>query len=143
MGYSLSGEFCQHAAKSGHSHVLRFLHRKGIPPPQHSAGGNRYRFFRRPMAIFLADIGYPLPEMTKREVTQARRAHCAFFGLVRWWGRVRALSDPSRDAHLAFDSLAKDRSGQLLLTRLSLLPPELIRKIAVAAELQHDIFQAS
>ena len=89
------------------------------------------------MAMFLADIGVQL-EVTSKEVMHVRRAHCAFHGLVRWCRRD--LSDPSREAPLAFDSLAEDRAGQVLLTRLSLLPPELIRKIAIAAELQHDVF---
>ena len=42
-------------------------------------------------------------------------------------------------AHRAYDTLAEDTSGQMLLVRLCMLPPELIGKIAVAAELQHDL----
>ena len=140
-GHVLTGDLYQHAAARGLSHVLRFLHRMKVSPPDSNSPLRGYSRFQAPMAMFLADIGAQLPEVTKQAVTRARRAHCAFHGLVRWW--KQALTDPSRDAHLAFDSLADDRSGQMLLTRLSLLPSELICKIAVAAELQHDIFEAS
>ena len=74
----------------------------------------------------------------RAQLNQARKAYCTFHGLLRWCRR--AVSDPSKGAHLAFDSPPGDISGQILLVRLSLLPSELIRKIAVAAELQHDIF---
>ena len=38
--------------------------------------------------------------------------------------------------------MAADSSGQMLLTRLCLLPPELVDKIAQAAELPHDFCEA-
>ena len=87
--------------------------------------------------MFLLDIGVPLPLATKRAVVLARKAQCTFHGLIRWCRK--AVSDPSRAAHRAFDRLAEDGSGQMLLLRLSLLPAELINKIAVAAQIQHDI----
>ena len=141
QGHVLTGDLYKYAAAHNHSHVLRFLHRMDVPPPRHHSELQGPDHFKLPMAMFLADIGVQLSKPTETAVTRARRAHCAFHGLVRWWRR--ALSDPSREAHLAFDSLAEDRSGQMLLTRLSLLSPELTHKIALAAELQHDIFQAS
>ena len=91
--------------------------------------------------MFCSDLGIQLPAGLQRKVDRARNAHCTFHGLVRWCRR--AISDPSQGAHRAFDYLAPDGSGQLLLTRLCLLPPELISKIAVAAELQHDICESS
>ena len=140
-GHLLTGNLYVHAAVSNSNHILRFLHKMEISRPEPNVEDGQYGFFRLPMAMFLADIGVRLSRKTSKEVTRARRAHCAFHGLVRWCRH--ALSDPSREAHLAFDSLAEDRSGQLLLTRLSLLPPELVHKVAAAAELQHDIFLTS
>ncbi len=90
-----------------------------------------------PNLMFLADIGMALPAMEKKLVASARKAHCTFHGLVRWCRR--AVSDPSRGAHRAFDSMAPNTSGQVLLSRLSMLPSELLNKIAVAAELQPDV----
>ena len=59
--------------------------------------------------MFLADIGVYFPDETQDMVMRARKAHCLFHGLVRWWRR--AMSDPSRGAHLAFDSLADRQVG--------------------------------
>ena len=53
------------------------------------------------------------------------------------------MSDPSRAAWSAFDELVEDSSGQMLLFQLTLLPAELINKIAVAADIQHDIFESA
>ena len=46
---------------------------------------------------------------------------------------------PGRGVHLAFDELQPATNGQHLLVHLCVLPPELINRNAVAAELQHDI----
>ncbi len=124
------------AASEGNRLVLKFLHDRKVRP---HARILRVGFaLSPPMLMFLADIGMQIPPETRQQVTDARRAHCTFHGLLRWC--QRAISDPSRGCHRAFDYMAADGTGQLLLTRLCLLPPELISKIAVAAQLQHDIF---
>ncbi len=140
-GVPLTGSLYAVAADHNHSHILRFLHSRKVAPPTHPIGGIMTLYIKMTVWMFLCDIGAHLSDAKRQHVLQTRRACCLFLGLVRWCRR--AVSDPSRRAHLAFDSLAKDRSGQLLLTRLSRLPPELISKIAVAAELQHDIFDCS
>ncbi|KAK9864052.1 hypothetical protein WJX84_000768 [Apatococcus fuscideae] len=57
------------------------------------------------------------------------------------WGSGHVASDPSRGAHRAFDYLCEEGSSQELLVLLSQLPPELVIKIATAANLQHDVLQ--
>ena len=91
------------------------------------------------MLLFLGDIGAPLPADQQARLLVARRAFCTFHGLLRWCRS--AVSDPSRGAHCAFDYLSNESAGQELLVLLSKLPSELVTKIAVAARLQHDIFQ--
>ncbi len=140
-GVPLTGSLYAVAAQHNHSHILRFLHGRKVGMPEVAQHPMSYHSTKMPLHMFLMDIGMPLNEEQRQHVNQARRACCLFHGVIRWFRR--ALSDPSRKAHLAFDSMAKDRSGQLLLLRLSQLPPELISKIAVAAELQHDIFDSS
>ncbi len=140
-GVPLTGSLYAVAADHNHNHILRFLHSRKVAPPTHPIGGIMTLYIKMTVWMFLCDIGAHMSDATRQRVMQIRRACCLFHGLVRWCRR--AVSDPSRNAHLAFDSLAKDRSGQLLLTRLSRLPPDLISKIAVAAELQHDIFDGS
>ncbi len=126
------------AAQNRQSHMLRFLCSKNVPLPAPFYDWDPFAFrsIRLRHLMFLADIGMEL--FSEDEVTQGRKAHCTFHGLVRWCRR--AVSDPSRGALRAFDSLAEDMSGQVLLSRLCLLPQELLGKIAVAADLQHDIF---
>ncbi len=140
-GVPLTGSLYGPAAQYNHSHILRFLHGHKISIPEASLEPTRCYFAKMPLRMFLLDIGMQLNAMERLRVSQARRKCCLFHGLIRWFRR--AVSDPSRKAHLAFDGMAADRSGQLLLLRLSQLPPELISKIAVAAELQHDIFDSS
>ncbi len=134
-----TGELYACAATARQSHMLRFLHSKGVPLPNDVDDQLLYgRDAWLPNLMFLADIGAELPERDMNMVASARKAHCTFHGLVRWCRR--AVSDPSRGAHRAFDSMASKTSGQVLLSRLSMLPSELLNKIAVAAELQHGIF---
>ncbi len=140
-GVPLTGTLYAVAAQRNDSQILRFLHGRKVGTHQASLYPINCYFIQMPLCMFLLDIGMPLNEVLRQRVNQARRACCLFHGLIRWFRR--AVSDPSRKAHLAFDSMAKDRSGQLLLLRLSQLPPELISKIAVAAQLQHDIFDSS
>ncbi len=136
IGALLPGDLYAAAAQAGHMHILRFLQSRKVALPANP--GKIYVFPHKQLALqmFLSDIGI-LHESNMRKVRQARRACCMFHGLVRWCRR--AVSDPSRKAHLAFDSLVKDRSGQMLLLQLSQLPPELINKIGVAAELQYEV----
>ncbi len=140
-GVPLTGSLYAVAAQRNHRHILKFLHGRKVGMPEASLHPMKCQFTKMPQRMFLMDIGMRLNAEQMQQVHQARRACCTFHGLIRWFRR--AVSDPSRKAHLAFDGMAKDRSGQLLLLRLSQLPPELIGKIAVAAELQHDIFDCS
>ncbi len=136
-GYKPSSDFYRWTREARHSHMWRFLYSRSMPVP-HDLGREDARVIWLPNLMFLADIGMELPDMEKKLVASARKAHCTFHGLVRWCRR--AVSDPSRGAHRAFDSMATKTSGQVLLSRLSMLPAELLNKIAVAAQLQHDIF---
>ncbi len=122
------------------SQMLKLLHRRGVLLPGELSDLLKWPLYdlAQPSLMFLADNGVQLPERQRKQVAQARQAHCTFHGLVRWCRQ--AVSDPSRGAHRAFDSMARDSSGQVLLSRLCMLPPELLDKIALAAELQHDIF---
>ncbi len=143
-GIPLTGELYILAAQRNHGHIVRFLDSCNIALPASTVRVETSTWpachIRLPYLMFLSDIGPNLLlSHDQQQVTEARRACCLFHGLVRWC--KRAVSDPSSNAHLAFDSAAEDRSGQLLLAQLSQLPPELVGKIAVAAELQHDFFE--
>ncbi len=135
IGIPLTGDLYVAAARAGHIHILRFLQTRKVALPEHPPIKFHACSSNLPLRMCMADIGI-LHESYLHDVRQARRACRMFHGLVRWCRR--AVSDPSRKAHLAFDSLAKDRSGQMLLLQLSQLPPDLVTKIAVAAELQYD-----
>ncbi|KAK9866851.1 hypothetical protein WJX84_008724 [Apatococcus fuscideae] len=121
-----------------HLLVLRWLHGQKIPAPSRLPVA--WRGIPTPILMFLGDIGVQLPDWHREKLQTARRSFCAFLGLLRWCRS--AVSDPSRGAHRAFDYLCQESSGQELLVLLSRLPPELVSKIAVAANLQHDIFQS-
>ncbi len=136
QGCSLTGGLYIAAAEAKQSHMLKYLYSKRVPVSGPSCSRMAPGIFL-PHLLFLTDIGIQLPQPDKQRVAQARKAHCTFHGLVRWC-RL-AVSDPSRGAFHAFDSLAEDTSGQVLLSRLCMLPQELLNKIAIAAELQHDI----
>ncbi len=137
QGCQLTGDLYHSAVAGDNIYVLKFLHRRKVPMTDCIL--NEIWCEDRPgsMLMGMADIGMKLPAEVRQQVMEARRAHCTFYGLIRW--SRQASSDPRWPAHPAFNILAADSSGQALLTRLSLLPPELIRKIAIAAELQHDI----
>ncbi len=140
-GTPLTGDLYIAAAVHNQTHILNSLINRSIVLPEAPSEPIDVFFTITPMRMFLSDIKMPLHDRHRQHVNQARRACCMFHALIRWFRR--AVSDPSRRAHLAFDSSAKDRSGQLLLMRLSRLPPELINKIAVAAQLQHDVLHRS
>ncbi len=136
QGCPLTSDLYVGAARYRQSGMLRYLHSRRVRAPGREAWGLELDS-SLPHLMFLADIGTELPEREKELVVQARKASCTFHGLVQWCRQ--AVSDPSRGAHRGFDSMAENTSGQVLLCRLSLLPKELLNKIAVAAELQHDI----
>ncbi len=136
QGCALTSDLYIGPALNGESDMLRCLHSWQVPAP----GRDICRWKHGPSLphlMFLADIGAELPEREEKLVMQARKAYCTFHGLARWCRQ--AISDPSRGAHRAYASMAKDRSGEVLLWQLSRLPNELLNKIAIAAELQHDI----
>ena len=135
-GCGTEGAAYYYAASGNHGDVLRWLHSHGIPAPN-TRSDTRLRFSDI-MLLFLGDIGAHLEDHERARLLSIRRSSCTFHGLLRWC--CRAVSDPSRGAHRAFDYLSSDGSGQELLVLLSMLPRELIRKIAVVAGLQHDVF---
>ncbi len=114
---------------------VRWLHQHNNPLPGQweavSISGNV------PILMFFGDIGVHLWYEDTASLETARRTFCTFHGLLRWC--LRAVADPSRNAARAFDYLAPNSDGQVLLTRLALLPSELITKIALMARLQHDL----
>ncbi len=140
-GVPLTGELYIAAAEKEHSHILRFLHSRRVALPDKTWHPSIYRIIKAPILMFCLDIGMALRPVDSKRANDARKVYCLFHGLARWCRQ--AVSDLSRKAHLGFDSMANDRSGQMLLMRLSQLPPELITKIAVAAGLQHNYFDVS
>ncbi len=137
QGCQLTGKLYYIAARGHNRLVLGFLHRKKVPFPAITKTCSWSLLVPLDILMFLVDIGMHLPVEKLQLVEEARRAHCTFHGLIRWCRQ--AISDPSKGSHHAFDAMAEDGSGQLLLTRLCMLPPELISKIALSAHLQHDI----
>ena len=136
-GCSVTSSAYYAAAFGGHRQILRWLQTQKIPVPSHPPSA--LLAVSAPMLLFLGDISAPLPADRHAELQKARRAFCTFHGLLRWCRS--AMSDPSRGAHHAFDYLCNESAGQELLVLLARLPPELVTKIAVAAHLQHGVFQ--
>ena len=141
QGCQLTCDLYVKAASRRQNHILRYLHSMKVSPTGADTSFMSCCSRALPTLMFFSDVGIQLSAEGQRLVMQARRSCCTFHGLIRWCRR--AISDPSRGSHRAFDFRTEDSSGQLLLTRMCLLPPELIIKIAVAAELQHDIFESS
>lgn len=143
QGCSLDADLYYHAAVGypPRQHILRWLRSQQVPVPATAPTSSdldtELEQADGPVLMLLADIGAAIPEHSRRHLITARRCFCTFHGLVRW---IRhAASDPSRGAHRALDHLCTNTSGQRLLYSLSLLAPELLSKIAVMAELQHDL----
>ncbi|KAK9840305.1 hypothetical protein WJX74_007243 [Apatococcus lobatus] len=139
-GHMPSGQQYYEAAQLGHLSMFRWLVCTRVPvckvrPPWLSTAS-----ISGPMLLCLGDIKAPLPRNQQAELMALRKAHCTFHGLVRWCRA--AVSDPSKGMHRAFDGLAANASGQNLLVRLSMLPSEILSRIALAAGLQHTLFQS-
>lgn len=144
QGCSLSGDlYCYVTSAHGPAKgILRWLREQKVPPPATISDrlwmNANLRVATAPRLMFLADLGVELPKNDKEKLIRARKTFCTFHGLVRWIRR--AVSDPSKNIHLAFNQLSTDVPGQQLLLRLSMLAPELVSKVAVMARLQHDVF---
>ncbi|KAK9830758.1 hypothetical protein WJX74_005909 [Apatococcus lobatus] len=130
-----SDELYRNAAYYNHGHVLEWLHTRGLPVPKPGMGWTAPGQAPIPILMFLGDIGYPMSMYSRPKLVQARKTFCTFYGLLRWCSSAVA----GKGAHAAFDCLATDHTCQNLLVHLSLLPQELITRIAVAAELQHGL----
>ena len=137
-GHPMTSDLYYWAANPGKEHIMRWLWSIKLPVPGQVPAEIMYSWVSAsiPCLLFLGDIGAPIPEQQLTTLTQARKVFCTFHGLLRWFRR--AVSEPIRGMDQAFDDLADDRAGQLLLIQLCLLPPELVNKIAVHANLQHD-----
>ena len=84
--------------------------------------------------MVLGDMGVPLPEAATQRLLLARRTFCTFHGLLRW--ACSALASLRGGHGHANDCSAPGMTGKHLLIRLSMLPQELINKIARLAGLQ-------
>lgn len=138
QGCPVDGTAYAHAASSGCLHVLKWLSAIAIPVPQ-DAG--RVPLHQAPTAaiMFLGDIGHRLSVGQQERLNNARSTFCTFHGLLRWCRR--AVGDPSHGIRNAFNYSVADCSGQELFVRLAQLPRELLVKIVVAADLQHNLLE--
>ena len=128
------------AIRQQHPHVLQWLHAAELAKPSFPL--RRSIVWSVPVIMVLGDIGYPLDGTALDGLSQARRTFCTFHGLLRWCQRSGAALGQRMRFRPAFSDKFCDRtSSNELLLRLSSLPPELIAKIAVAAQLQPDCFQ--
>ena len=101
-----------------------------------------------PALLFLAEHRYPLTPSAQFQLTQARRRFCTFHGLLRWASKF--LSGVVKADTIKFQVLQpassragpeqeQEAQGWQLLCHVAALPAELVRMIAVAADLQHDL----
>ncbi len=141
QGGPLTGELYVIAVRNQHINVVQWLHQEKIPmTDQHAHQQASYKSMSAPVLMFLGDIGYGLPPFMHDALVQARQALCTFHGLVRWCSRPG--SDPRQHSvhrHGRVSLYSRRTSGEDLLAGLARLPPELVTKIAVAAQLQHDL----
>ena len=138
-GVLLAENLWARAARNNRHHILRFLHRERVPLPETSL--LRLLYTRPSILMLLADAGARLNDHQMQQVTAARRAYCTVHGLVRWCRR--AICQPGRGSRQGFNTMATDCSGQLLLARLCLLPPELVSKITLAANIHCNMLVPS
>lgn len=141
QGCPLTGDLYYWGARYGYNQILQWLHRQGVcslaelPPMLAKYRRFDLRFVRTPIIMFLGDIGVPLPDALEERLSLARRTFCLFHGLLRW-SRRTASALPSCSA----GACHRSGPGNQLLVRLAMLPAELTRKIAIMAQLQHDMF---
>lgn len=74
------------------------------------------------------------------QLVQARKACCTFYGLLRWC--CRSIPASGKDINQA-SAHSPDAPGWHLLVTLSMLPVEVVDRIALAAGMRHDLFQVS
>ena len=140
-GHKPYGHLYLDAAQLGHVHILRWLHRTKVPASHDSSEEIFSMAISSSLLLFLGDVSIPLPAKLQARLTQARKRCCTFYGLLRWCRQ--AVSDPSRGINRAFSAPSTNASGQNLLVRLCMLPPEVLEKISLAAGLRHTLFQDS
>ena len=136
-GGHADGNLFWQAAQGDHIHVLKWLHKHRALFPIPTPVPYHFLDSETPTHMFLGDMGIPVMPGDQRVLDYGRKRCATFHGLLRWCRR--AVSDPSRGFHRAFDHLAESFSGQYLLVRLSMLPPELVDRIAIMAKFQHDM----
>ncbi len=137
QGGPLPGELYVTAVRNQHVHVVQWLHQEKIPMTNQEGP---CKGMSVPVLMFLGDIGYGLSPFMHNALLQARRALCTFHGLVRWCSRPG--SDPRQHSvhrHGRVSLYSRRNSGEDLLAGLARLPTELVTKIAIAAQLQHDL----
>lgn len=134
--FSLSSRCPEFAADAGQIDVLRWLLDIGIQPemPGDAAVG-----WPVPTLMLWGDHHLPLPPYLTQRLRLAREVLCTFHGLILWrrnWqGDACSVSDAAESRSPFCNQGCHD---QQLLTLLARLPNEIITKIAVAADLQHD-----
>ncbi len=131
----VTGKLYVTAVRSQHVHVVQWLHQEKVPTT-----GQRGPCKGMSVPVLMGDIGYGLSPFMQNVLVQARRALCTFHGLVRWCSRPG--SNPRQHSvhrHGRVSLYSRRASGEDLLVGLARLPPELVTKIAVAAQLQHDL----
>ncbi len=134
------------AAEANDVRMLKWLHAADIPKPTRPLRDMHKLHMDIPeisarVLLFLEEIDVPLdPDEWQERLVQARRmcSFCTFHGLVRW---CRDASPEQRTQHRCTASAnpastTSVPSGTELLIGPSQLPPDLVDKIAVAADIQ-------
>lgn len=136
-GYSLSPRCLESAARAGQTHLLGWLLSVGVQP---EAPPSIYdREWPIPALMLWADHHLPLSHNLKRQLQLARGTLCTLHGLIRWRRkRLATSSSISRSDEDSYPFNSHMSKGQRLLTHISRLPTEILVRIAVAADLQHD-----
>lgn len=141
LGCIASDRLYREAAEHGHVHILRWLHQHQMSAKYYVPPSGAAKPLSTPMLMFLGDVGAYLYPQQQALLILARKTCCTFYGLLRWC--CRAMPDTSKGVHHAFHTYLPDASGRDLLVRLSLLPVEIVNRIALAAGIQHNLFQES
>lgn len=90
-----------------------------------------------PTLMLWGSYQQPLTADLGKKLQLAWASYCAFHGLIRWQrNQVSMQSSGTKSAMNAWDS--SHHPGQQLLIHLSRLPHDLVVKIAISANLQHD-----